>query len=133
MPERRRAVVGIGVKLLDEARNAVGCFVDIVGSEIRFDGGGADAHVVGIQRGVHEIVEVIGVAELATPERELVIECVERFEVARDGAFEEMLGLRLGSEPADGFETERGEWMSRFHGGVARERRGLYLVHGRPF
>jgi hypothetical protein len=73
---------------------------------------------------------MIGVAKLPAPERELVVERVERFEVARDGAFEEMLGLRLRSEPANGFEAE---WLSRDYGGVARERRGLHLVHGCPF
>lgn len=130
MPERCGAIIGIGVKLLDEARNAVGSFIDIVGGEIRFDGSGADAHVVGIQRGVHEIVEMVGVAKLAAPERELVIERVERFKVASDGTFEKMFRLRLRSEPSDCFEAE---WLSRGYDGVARERGGLHLVHCRPF
>ena len=106
MPQRERAIVGFVVKLLHQTRDAVGILVEVAGDEIHFDRRAADAHVVGIQRGVHKIVEMIGVVKLAAPERKLLIDGLERLEVSRDGAFEKLLGLRLRREAADGFEGQ---------------------------
>jgi hypothetical protein len=58
-----------------------------------------------------------------------LVERVERLEVSCDGAFEKLLGLRLGSEAADGFE---GKWLSRRRACVGRERCGLHQVAANP-
>ena len=66
LPQGERPIVGIGVKLLHKARNAVGTLVEPIRSQIDFDRRLAHAHVVGVQRGMNEIVEMVGVALMAS-------------------------------------------------------------------
>jgi hypothetical protein len=77
-PESQKAAIGAAVNLMDEPRKALWRLLKMIGREVYFHGGGADARIVCFQGREHEMKEAIRIFQPATPGVEILVNQIER-------------------------------------------------------
>ena len=87
---------------LHQVRDALRRLAEIVGGEIDFHGGTSHAKIVGVQRGVDEIEQAVGILQMPAPAIDILADDVQRFECRGAMARSSDARLLLGSQAREG-------------------------------
>src|SRR5260370_4819259 len=117
------------MNLIEKVPESLRRLHEVVGEEVDFDRGDAQARIAGVQSRKHEMEKAIGVFQMAAPGIQILVDQAERLVGTLDGKFEKALGLLLRRQMADGFDVgvngavTRGPHEGRRPGEGGRERR----------
>jgi len=107
-PEGEIAAVRIVVNLIEKFCETLRRLPEIVGDQVDFHGGNADARIVGVEGLQNDVEELVGILEAAAPGIEILVDQAERLVGTADGEYKEALGLLLRRQVTDGFEVGTG-------------------------
>jgi len=107
-PQGEIAAVRIVMNLVEKFCETLRRFPEIVGDQIDFHGGDANARIVGVEGLQNDMEELVCVVEAAAPGIEILVDQAERLVGTMDSEYEEALGLLLRRQVTDGFEVGTG-------------------------